>query len=150
MALLTMMPQFESLADWPSEAISITSARLAPTSRILDVNDPLFRIVLADELLPVQAFFNALPDDRFLSLLRGMLDGIGIEYNGVGCVLPGEDDESAPDTGVLFYAGEEEKWLPNSQVAVHFGEAIAAFAKTHAADRAQANTLLDRALVVFR
>lgn len=113
------------------------------------MNDPLFRIVLADELLPVQAFFNALPDDKFLSLLQGMLNGIGVDYNGVGCVLPGEDDASAPATGVLFYVGEEEKWLPNDQVAVHFGKAIAAFAETHSAYRAQADALLDHALVVF-
>ena len=113
------------------------------------MNDPLFRIVLADELLPVQAFFNALPDDKFLSLLRGMLSGVGVDYNGVGCVLPGEDDGSAPETGVLFYVGEEEKWLPNARVAAHFEEAIAAFLTTHPGDREQADALLSQAQAVF-
>ena len=113
------------------------------------MNDPLFRIVLADELLPVQAFFNALPDDKFLPLLQGMLNGVGVDYNGVGCVLPGEDDSSAPDTGVLFYVGEEEKWLPNDQVAAHIKEAVAAFLTTHPQEREQAEALLSEAQVAF-
>lgn len=113
------------------------------------MNDPLFRIVLADELLPVQAFFNALPDDKFLLLLQGVLNGVGVDYNGVGCVLPGEDDDSAPETGVLFYVGEEEKWLPNDQVAAHLEEAVAAFLTTHPEDREQADTLLSEARDAF-
>ncbi len=112
------------------------------------MNSPLFRMSLADELLPVQAFFNALPDDRFLSLMQGMLDGISVGYNSVGCVLPDEDDDT-PDTGVLFYVGEEEKWLPNDQVAVYFRKALAAFAKNNPEDRAKVNDLLSQALVVF-
>ena len=113
------------------------------------MNDPLFRIVLADELLPVQAFFNALPDDEFLHVLRKMLNGVSIGYNAVGCELPDEDDPSAPKTGILFYVGQEEKWLPNDEVMLHLQEAIAAYLTTHPWDSAQADVLLSDAKAVF-
>ncbi|WP_443747385.1 ribonuclease toxin immunity protein CdiI [Asticcacaulis solisilvae] len=113
------------------------------------MNHLQFRVVLADDLLPVQAFFNALPDDRFLHLLDGMLDGIGIDYNGVGCVLPGEDDESAPENGILFYVGSEEKWLPDERVLKHFDAAVEAYLATHPQDKERGTSLLQKAARIW-
>jgi hypothetical protein len=97
----------------------------------------------------VQAFFNALPDDEFLELLEITLDGIGIDYNGVGCVLPGEDDESAPESGVLFYVADEEAWLPNTKVITYLKLAVDAYIKTHPQDKLRADRLIARAYRVF-
>jgi hypothetical protein len=105
------------------------------------MNDPQFRLVLPDDLLPVQAFLNVLPDDRFLALLEGMYHGVGVDYNGIGCLVPGEED--GPETGILFYVADEELWLSDEQVAMHVRTAVQAYVSCHPDDAGRAQALLD-------
>lgn len=122
----------------------ITLELCAPISQIGDMTNPPYRVLLEDRLLPVQAYFNALPDDIFLRALEDLASGVGADYNGVGYVLPSEDDESAPLNGVLFYVPGEEITISNAEMMCHLKEALAAYTSTHPTDRDAAETLYGR------
>ena len=51
-----------------------------------------FRIQLEDKLFPVQAFFNIIPDRRFVDTLKAFSKGIGAGFNDVECAFPGEQE----------------------------------------------------------
>ncbi len=68
-----------------------------------------FRIVLEDNLLPVQAFFNAIPDRSFIETLQAFRQGIGAGFNETYCGFPGEEefDEEALN-GIEFAIKDEQ------------------------------------------
>jgi hypothetical protein len=102
-----------------------------------------FRIGLEDRLLPVQAYFNALPDDIFLQCLGYLAEGIGYEYNGVGCYPAGEY-EGAPETGVLFFIPFEEVTISSAETLQHLRQALDAHVKSNIRDRGAADELYQR------
>jgi hypothetical protein len=62
-----------------------------------------FRIVLDDKLLPVQVFFNAIPDRAFIDTLKSFESGIGAGFNDAFCEFPGEEEfDEKPLTGIGF------------------------------------------------
>lgn len=65
-------------------------------------------IKLPDDLFPVQAFFNAIPERSFVAVLEEFSRGIGAGFNEAGCMLPGESEEDEVFSGVRFYVSSEE------------------------------------------
>lgn len=75
-----------------------------------------FRIVLEDKLLPVQAFFNAIPDRSFIETLKGFKNGVGAGFNETYCGFPGEEEfDEEPLIGIEFAVMDEE-------VILNYGE----------------------------
>lgn len=75
--------------------------------------DNRFRIVLEDKLLPVQAFFNAIPDRRFISTLEAFSRGVGAGFNETYCGFPGDEEiGDEPLSGIEFAIKDEEIILP--------------------------------------
>jgi hypothetical protein len=103
-----------------------------------------FRIVLEDQLLPVQAFFNAIPDVEFMKVLGLLAGGAGVDYNGVGYVLPGEDDESAPASGALFYVGTESVEVSNDDLLKYVQMSLDAYVASRPLDRSAAEALTEK------
>ncbi|MFC4258572.1 ribonuclease toxin immunity protein CdiI [Marinobacter lacisalsi] len=74
-----------------------------------------FRVVLDDKFLPVQVFFNAIPDRRFIDTLMAFESGSGAGFNDACCSFPGEEEfDEEPLTGVEF-AIKDEKVVIGSQ-----------------------------------
>ena len=115
----------------------------AHSSRLEKMAQPRFRIGLEDRLLPVQAYFNALPDDLFLRCLGYLAEGIGVEYNGVGCFPEGEY-EDAPESGVLFFLPFEEVTISSQETLQFLRQALDAYVALHAEDRVTADDLYQR------
>ena len=68
-----------------------------------------FRVVLEDRLLPVQVFFNAIPDRSFISTLKSFEQGVGAGFNDAYCGFPGEEEYGEePLNGIEFAIKGEE------------------------------------------
>lgn len=68
-----------------------------------------FRIVLEDKLLPVQVFFNTIPDRSFIDTLKAFKNGTGAGFNDAFCGFPGEEEfDEEPLTGIEFAIKGEE------------------------------------------
>jgi hypothetical protein len=68
-----------------------------------------FRIVLENELFPVQAFFNAIPDDSFLKVIESFSKNVGASFNDCYCEFLGDlDSEDIPIDGIQFSLYEQE------------------------------------------
>ncbi|MBN0989604.1 ribonuclease toxin immunity protein CdiI [Amphritea pacifica] len=68
-----------------------------------------FRIVLKDRLLPVQVFFNAIPDRSFIETLKAFGNATGAGFNDAFCGFPGEEDfDEEPLNGIEFAVKGEE------------------------------------------
>lgn len=75
-----------------------------------------FRIVLGDRLLPVQAFFNAISEDRFIQTLEAFSKGVGASFNDCHCEFPGDlDPEDNPIEGVQFALYDQEIVITNAE-----------------------------------
>ncbi len=62
-----------------------------------------FRIILEDRLLPVQVFFNAIPDRSFIETLKAFGNATGAGFNDAFCGFPGEEDfDEEPLSGIEF------------------------------------------------
>jgi hypothetical protein len=75
-----------------------------------------FRIVLSDNLFPVQAFFNAMSEDSFIQTLEAFSNGVGASFNDCHCEFPGDlgpDDD--PIAGVQFALHDQEIVISNSE-----------------------------------
>jgi hypothetical protein len=71
-----------------------------------------FRVVLEDRLLPVQVFFNAIPDRRFISTLKSFEQGVGAGFNDAYCGFPGKEEYGEePLNGIEFAIKGEEVLL---------------------------------------
>ena len=68
-----------------------------------------FRVVLEDKLLPVQVFFNAIPDRAFIDTLKAFESGVGAGFNDAFCEFPGEEEfDEEPLNGIGFAIKGEE------------------------------------------
>lgn len=75
-----------------------------------------FRIVLDSDLMPVQAFFNVIPERSFLEVLRSFSHGVGASFDDCHCEFPGDQEpEDDPFQGVLFALYEQEVILDNKE-----------------------------------
>lgn len=75
---------------------------------VIVMNDK-FRVVLEDRLLPVQVFFNAIPDRSFITTLKSFEQGVGAGFNDAYCGFPGEEDYGEePLKGIEFAIKGEE------------------------------------------
>lgn len=101
------------------------------------------RLHLDDHLFPVEAFFNVLPDGRFLSIIEHLASGTGVDYNGVGCFLPGDDGE-APETGAEFYVLDKEVRITDTELHIYVTHAMQAYLSDHEEDRVAGEALLKR------
>lgn len=68
-----------------------------------------FRVILKDNFLPAQIFFNAIPDRSFVKTLRAFSDATGGGFNDAFCAFPGEEDfDEEPLPGIQFSIKDEE------------------------------------------
>lgn len=105
-----------------------------------------FRLSLADNLLPVQAFFNVIPDDKFLSTIETMLKGIGSGFNEVGCIMPAEEKENDPPLeGGIFYVGNEEIWINDMDLLKYTKMALEAYETRHPEEVERVNKIRESA-----
>ncbi len=87
-----------------------------------------FRIVLSDDLLPVQAFFNAISDDGFLGTLEAFSKGVGASFNDCHCEFPGDlDPEDEPIEGIQFALYEQEVVVSNAEFLEYLTDTCEAF-----------------------
>lgn len=74
------------------------------------------RVELGTELFAVQAFFNAVPDDVFLKMMSGFVQGVGLSVGLSHCDFPGDGEPGDIPLGhVLFTFDDEETQLTDGQ-----------------------------------
>ena len=62
-----------------------------------------FRVTLEDKLLPVQVFFNAIPDRSFMDTLKTFEKGNGAGFNDAFCGFPSKEGfDEEPLDGIEF------------------------------------------------
>ena len=67
------------------------------------------RLVLSNELFPVQAFFNAISDDSFLKTLEAFSKGVGASFDDCHCEFPNDlDPDDEPINGIQFALYDQE------------------------------------------
>ncbi|MES9852673.1 MAG: ribonuclease toxin immunity protein CdiI [Candidatus Thiodiazotropha sp. L084R] len=94
--------------------------------------DNKFRVVLEDRLLPVQVFFNAIPDRSFISTLKSFEQGVGAGFNDAYCGFPGEEDfDEEPQNGIEFAIKGEEVILDYSGFYSILEKACSAYSDKH-------------------
>lgn len=49
-------------------------------------------VAAVDQLWPMEAFFNAIPSDEFVSVIRNLIHGTGHGYDDVVCTFPTDLD----------------------------------------------------------
>lgn len=102
-----------------------------------------FRVVLSDHLLPVQAFFNVIPDREFVGVLEAFSRGVGAGFNDVFCEFPGQDGSSDEVEGGVEFAIKEEVIVVGYDVFVSvLGQACDAFLKNNPLLREEVEGLL--------
>lgn len=75
-----------------------------------------YRILLNDELLPVQAFFNAISEHSFIKTLEAFSNGIGASFDDCHCEFPGEmDSDDEIFSGIQFALYEKEVVISYSE-----------------------------------
>jgi hypothetical protein len=91
-----------------------------------------FRVVLEDKLLPVQVFFNAIPDRSFISTLKSFEQGVGAGFNDAYCGFPG-DEEYAEESlnGIEFAIKGEEVILDYNEFYSILEKACSAYNDMH-------------------
>jgi hypothetical protein len=109
-----------------------------------------FRLVLDDHLLPVQMYFNAIPEYRFLDIVEALshrhgrgLDICIIEFPEL--VEPGEE----PFSGVKFYLPDEEVIISNQEFVMYVKKACEAHLREHPEDKDRTDTMLNRIRLNF-
>ncbi|MGD9171173.1 MAG: ribonuclease toxin immunity protein CdiI [Candidatus Thiodiazotropha sp.] len=91
-----------------------------------------FRVVLEDKLLPVQVFFNAIPDRSFISTLKNFEQGVGAGFNDAYCGFPGEEGYGEePLNGIEFAIKGEEVILDYNEFYSILEKACSAYNDTH-------------------
>ena len=74
------------------------------------------RIRLSSSMFPVQAFFNAVPDEDFVITIERLCAGRGAAFNVASCIFPDPDAlESEQFEGVMFSLDEEECIVTEAQ-----------------------------------
>ena len=73
-------------------------------------------IMDTDRLWPMQAFFNEIPDEEFISIIRDMVHGIGHGFDGVVCSFPDDlDPDEEVFQGVEFFVYNTERVIVDNQ-----------------------------------
>lgn len=104
-----------------------------------------FRIGLEDHLLPVQMFFNAIPEREFIDVMSGLS-----EHQGYGfgfCVIEFPEDAEEEDTpfiGVRFCLPTEEATVSNADFIRYAEMACQVFLCDHPGDKEQVANIIDR------
>lgn len=66
------------------------------------------RISEKEEWFPVQAFFNAVPDDSFVEAVEALVRGVGWSIDACHCEFPADRDlDQAPFRGIRFVVHDE-------------------------------------------
>ncbi len=61
-------------------------------------------VAAVDRLWPMEAFFNAIPSDEFVSVIRNLVHGIGHGFDDVVCTFPNDlDPDEETFEGVEFW-----------------------------------------------
>ena len=103
-----------------------------------------FRIVLSDDLLPVQAFFNAIPDDSFLKTIEAFSKGVGASFNDCHCEFPGDlDPEDEMIEGVQFALYEQEVVISMAAFLEYLTKACDVFINDNPEDKDDVERLLN-------
>ena len=78
------------------------------------------------QLWPMQAFFNAIPDEDFVRIIRDMVYGIGCGFDGVVCSFPSDlDPGDEVFVGAEFYVYNTECVIvDNETLLIHIRRAI--------------------------
>lgn len=102
-----------------------------------------FRIVLEDHLLPVQAFFNAIPDRSFIETLQAFRQGTGAGFNETYCGFPGEEefDEEVLD-GIEFAIRDEQVVLSYDEFFRLLSEVCQVFLEKYPNKKGEVSELL--------
>jgi len=102
-----------------------------------------FRIILEDHLLPVQAFFNAIPDRSFIETLKAFRQRTGAGFNETYCGFPGEEefDEEALN-GIEFAIKDEQVVLGYDEFFRILSEVCTVFLEKYPNKKGEVSELL--------
>ena len=104
------------------------------------------RISLDDsELLPVQAFFNAVSDGSFERVVDCLTKGVGYSINDADCTFPGDlDPGDEPFDGVRFTLFEEQVVISALQLRRYIEFVCADYVNRHPEAEAALTQFLGR------
>ena len=134
--------------DCNSQAIS-TKMEPCPHTSLISKGFVMYRVVFADELLPAQAFFNAIPDGEFVRVLRNLSENVSVGWNGVVCDLPDDDPESPKPGTVRFLIPGETIDVKNSEFVALVHIAILSFVRSNPDQRTAAEKVMDEIIRNF-
>jgi len=101
------------------------------------------RIILEDKLLPVQAFFNAIPDRSFIGTLKAFRQRTGSGFNETYCGFPGEEDfNEEPLNGIEFAIKNEEVILSYDEFFNILSDVCKVFLEKHPGEEEKVFLLL--------
>lgn len=103
------------------------------------------RLNLTDsKLFPMQAFFNAIPDDDFVPAMAAVISGVGRGFNDTGCLFPEDlDPGDEPFEGVQFYVLKEDLTVSRRDCAKYMRMAIESQLAARPTDAEALNSLLE-------
>jgi hypothetical protein len=103
-----------------------------------------FRIIVKeDRLFPVQAFFNAIPNDSFVRTVEHLVNSIGASFNDADCTFPGDlDPGDEPFVGVQFGLLDNEVEISEIQFAKYLIEACESYVAQFPEDKETIEMLL--------
>jgi hypothetical protein len=103
-----------------------------------------FRVLLPDELFPVQAFLNVIYEGRFVETVRELLRGEGSGFEESLCEFPAdlEPEEDPLGRGIRFTLFEQEVILDRERFLEVLTLACRAHSEDYPEDRAELEALL--------
>lgn len=113
------------------------------------MNNPVFRINLSADLLPIQAFFNIFPDVIFLSSMEDFVEGVEVNRNNVGCEFLIRSTENTVERDVVFYIGSKDIRVAGREVFFYLESAVNAYLTGHPRELEHAERILKSARARF-
>lgn len=104
--------------------------------------------IVGDEgpMFPVQAFFNAINDDRFVFTISNLLQGVGAGFDVAYCEFPyALDENDEPFEGVRFSLYEDEIIVDYQTFMQYLKLACKQYIKEHPEDSNKLEHLLQAA-----
>ena len=102
------------------------------------------RLNLEDNLLPIQAFFNAVSNFNFLKVIKHLLHGIGYTVNDVGCTFPTDlDPGEALFEGVRFSLFEEKIVISVEQLHLIIRQVCKVYCQDYPDEKCHCEKLLE-------
>ncbi|MFO0883541.1 MAG: ribonuclease toxin immunity protein CdiI [Pirellulales bacterium] len=98
-----------------------------------------------DQLLPVQAFFNAIGDESFVRVIDALISGVGYAINDCDCSFPSDlDPGEEVFHGVRFSLFEQSIVISPQELARYIKTASERFIEQHPAEQENVARILNR------